>query len=466
MGQVLPIRFGQDNPQPKAKKIQYDAATKTLQVPNHVSIPIIEGDGIGPEIMKATKKVVDKALKLAYGTKRSITWVPMIIGEKALAAGKKLIPDETLDTIEGHRVFLKGPVNTPLGKGFRSVNVALRSMFDLNACIRPLKSIPGVITPLKNDNIDLVLFRENTDDIYQGIEFAQGSDEAKALIELLNTQYDANIALDSGIGIKPMSETKSKRFVQQAIQYAIDHHRPSLTLVGKANIMKFTEGAFLKWGQQVAKEQFGDRIVLEKDFWDQYGGDAKKLPEGSVVLKQRLTDAMMMELIKKPEQHSVIVTTNLNGDLLSDEGAGLIGGLGVAPGANVGDGYAMFESTHGSAPDIAGQNLANPTALLRTASLMLDHLGWKKAADKITQGIKDAIAHGQMTGDLAKEVNEAGGVKRYGFRRKVESLGTDAFGDAVIAQMERVQKRSPVSIITEGLNSTLNRLTGSKKKAS
>lgn len=443
--QVLPVhkgqvRFGQ-TPPPHYSPITLDGAGN-LRVPAYVTIPVIPGDGIGEEIMPQGIRAADAAVRLAYGNTRSIHWLPLEIGAKALKAGKKLIPDAVLDTLKRHHVFVKGPVETPSGGGFQSVNVALRQHLDLYACIRPFQSIPGVVTPMKVDKTDMVLFRENTEDVYQGIEFAKGTPLAKLLVWVLNvlfpllnkainlftgkdTQYVADLREDSGIGIKPISESASKRIIRAAIQYAIDHQRPSVTLVGKGNIMKYTEGAFREWGRQVAKAEFGDKTILYEDFKKTYQGDyhaAKR--DGKVVIQECHTDAMFQDVIQKPEAHSVIVTMNLNGDYLSDAIAATVGGLGVTPGANIGDGYAMFESVHGSAPDIAGQNKANPTALFFTMAMMLDHIGWKPAAQLLRRGVENTLKAGKMTADLARLAGKP-------------ALSTTAFTDAVIDSMTR-----------------------------
>lgn len=373
-------------------------------IPNHVRIPFIEGDGIGPEIMKEAQRVVNSAVENAYGNTRSIEWVPMIAGEKAIAAGDAAIPESTINTIKDHLFFVKGPLNTPTGKGIRSVNVQLRKMFDLFACIRPVKVIPGIVTPMKQDRTDMVLFRENTEDVYSGVEFKQGSPEAQRIIQVLNTEFNAGIRPDSAIGIKPISEFASKRIIEKAIDYAIEHGKPSVTMVHKGNIMKFTEGAFAEWGKEVAREKYPDKVVVWDDFVKDYGGDYSKLPKGKVILQERLTDAKFQDVILNPQWDSVVVTMNLNGDLLSDSYAASIGGLGVAPGANIGDKFAMFESTHGSAPDIAGKNKANPTALLLTMTMMLDEMGWDEAANMMTQAVEKTLKDRKMTGDLARHI--------------------------------------------------------------
>jgi isocitrate dehydrogenase len=434
---MTPLRFG-ETPQ----KITVDARGK-LVIPNHVVIPAIAGDGIGPEIMPQGMRITEAAVRLTNGDTRSITWLPLEIGTKALNAGKKLIPEEVMETLKQHFVFVKGPVDTPSGGGFRSVNVDLRKRMDLFACVRPVKSIPGVVTPMKVDKTDIVLFRENTEDVYQGIEFAKGSPLAKLLIWILNAvfpvvnlimntikgtdnHYVAGVREDSGIGIKPISESASKRIIRAAIQYAIDHDRPSVTLVGKGNIMKYTEGAFREWGREVAQQEFPERTILFDDFKKVYKNDyAAARKDKKIIIQELHTDAMFEAAIKKPENHSVVVTMNLNGDYLSDALAATVGGLGVTPGANIGDRYAMFESVHGSAPDIAGQNKANPTALFFTMAMMLEHIGWKPAADLLRKGVEKTLASGKLTGDLAREAKQD----------PAKALSTSAFTDAVIETM-------------------------------
>jgi isocitrate dehydrogenase len=411
-----------------------------MHVPNHVIIPVIDGDGIGPEITPQAKRVVEAALRLTDPNK-SIEWLPLTIGQKALAAGKAVLPPEVIETIKACHVFVKAPVETPLGGGFRSVNVTLRQLFDLFQCIRPIKHLPGVVTPMKKDKLEVVLFRENTEDLYQGIEYPQGSLAAKILVVVVNTviplvtklvnlftgrqdYYVAGINANGGIGIKPITEFNSKRLVRAAIQYAIDHKRPSVTLVGKNNIMKFTEGAFINWGKEVAEQEFRNNTISAEEFKEKYGSDYQKsMADGKVVIQERITDAMMQDIILYPEMHSVIATMNLNGDIMSDLAAATAGGVGTSPGANIGNGYAMFEATHGTWPAGAGKNIANPTALILSMAMMLDYLGWSKAAEKIRQGIDKTLENGKMTGDLAKPAG-------------VPVLSTTDYTDAVIHTME------------------------------
>ena len=414
-------QFGQVAP--KHRKVSIDASGNWV-IPDHVIIPYIPGEGIGPEIIESSKRLIDQALKLSYGNRRSIQWKPLLAGIKAQEAGKDILPQETIDEITDHHLFVKGPLATPLGGGHRSINVTLRKMFDLFACIRPVRAFDGVESPLKNNKLDVVIFRENTEDLYAGIEFEQGSPGAKKLQALLK-ELGHDVPDDAGLGIKPISESASKRIVQKAIQYAIDSGRPSVTVMHKANIMKYTEGAFLKWAREVAKDQFPDKVVLAEDFQTLYGGDMKRVPKGNVVLQEVIADNMFQQLTLNPQNHSVIVTMNLNGDYISDDAAANVGGLGLAPGANIGDKYAMFEATHGTAPDIAGQNKANPSSMFLTTIMMLNHMGWSQAGDRMLKGMEAALAHGSLTGDLARNVAGA------------KALSTTAFTDAVIAEMHQ-----------------------------
>lgn len=418
---VFSLQFGAANV--PHGKITLDPAGNHV-IPNHVRIPFIGGDGIGPEIMVEAQRAVDKAVELVYGNDRSIEWVPMIAGEKALAAGKGVLPEETIQTIKDHKFFVKSPLNTPTGGGFRSINVHLRKMFDLFACVRPVKNLEGVVSPMKQDRTDIVLFRENTEDVYSGMECEEGDPKTLKLIAFLKELYGYDIPADSALAIKNISKSASKRLVKEAIQFALNDGRHSVTLVHKGNIMKFTEGAFAKWGKEIAKEAFGDKALLWDEFMAQYGGDFTKLPEGKVVIQERLTDAKFQDVIMNPHWDSVVATMNLNGDLLSDAYAATVGGLGVAPGANLGTEYAMFESTHGSAPDKAGKGIANPTALMLTMNMMLDHMGWHEASDLLMKGIEESLKAHKMTGDLAERIPET------------PKLSTTEYTNAVIEAMQ------------------------------
>lgn len=391
-------------------------------------IPFIEGDGIGPEISSAMRAVVDAAVRTAYGSKRKIVWYEVFAGEKAASRFGKSLPDDTLAAIARFNVAIKGPLNTPTGEGIRSLNVALRKHFDLFQCVRPVRYFKGVPSPmLRPQDLNIVIFRENTEDVYSGIEFQAESEAAKRVIALAG-ELGETIRPDSGIGIKVISRTGSKRLIRAAIQYAIDHNRDSVTIVHKGNIQKFTEGAFLRWGEELALEEFGDRIVFEKDLWTVHNGN---LPEGKILLRSRIADAMFAELLLKPTRYSVVACCNLNGDYLSDAAAGQVGGLGIAPGANIGDHYALFEATHGTAPDIAGQNIANPCSLLLSAVMMLDFLGWTEAGELIIKAIEATIGANHLTKDLAIPA----GLSTH--------LSTTQFGEELVKSVKSLRPKAP-----------------------
>jgi isocitrate dehydrogenase len=354
----------------------------------------MEGDGIGPEIWKATRPVLDAALAAAVRGEYVLDWVELLAGDKAMAATGEPLPRATLDALAGADVAIKGPLGTPVGKGMRSLNVALRQIFDLYACIRPVTWIEGVPAPVKcPEKVNMVIFRENTEDVYAGIEYAAASSEARRLGDFLRRELGAAIAPDAALGIKPMTERGSKRLVRRAVQYALDRGLPCVTLVHKGNIMKFTEGGFRAWGYEAAAE-FGERVVTE----------AEALPadrEKRVVIKDRIADAMFQECLLKPEQHSVLAAPNLNGDYLSDALAAQVGGLGLAPGVNMSDSLAFFEATHGTAPRKAGQDTANPGSLMLSGAMLLDHLGFGKAGNLVRQALARLIAAKTVTNDLA-----------------------------------------------------------------
>lgn len=376
-----------------------------LTVPNVPIIPFIEGDGIGRDIWRATKAVLDGAVQAAYGDERRIEWLEIYAGEKAQEKTGQWLPAETVEAIGKHLVAIKGPLTTPVGGGFRSLNVTLRQKLDLYACVRPVRYFQGVPSPLVHaDRVDVVLFRENTEDVYAGIEWEEGSAEAGKLINLLKSEFDVNIREDSGIGIKPMSVTGSKRLVRKAIQYAIDHKRSSVTLVHKGNIMKFTEGAFRDWGYELARSEFADQTISEEELWEKHDGNA---PEGKIVIKDRIADAMFQNLMIKPQDYDVIACPNLNGDYLSDAAAAQVGGLGMAPGANIGSTVALFEATHGTAPKYADKDVINPSSLILSGVLMLEHMGWQEAADKVISGITKTIDQKRVTYDLERNMEGA-----------------------------------------------------------
>ena len=396
-----------------------------LTVPNHPIIPFIEGDGTGPDIWKASQPVLDAAVAKAYGNKRKIVWMEIFAGEKAVKTygGDAWLPDDTLQAIRDYGVAIKGPLTTPVGGGIRSINVALRQELDLYACVRPVRYFQGVPAPVKEpQKLDIVIFRENTEDVYMGIEWKEGSKEAEALIRHINQgpgkALKKSIRADSGIGIKPISITGSKRLVRRAIQYAIDHNRPSVTLVHKGNIMKFTEGAFADWGYEVARQEFGDHTVTEADVTSKHGG---KAPAGKVVINDRIADAMFQQVLLRPSEYSVIATTNLNGDYLSDACAAQVGGLGLAPGANIGDKAAVFEATHGTAPKYAGLDKINPGSVILSGVMLLNHLGWDEAANLIEKGLERTIAKKTVTYDLERQMTGATLTSCSGFGKQIVS---------------------------------------------
>jgi len=389
----------------------------TLTVPDDPEIPYIEGDGIGQDITPAMIKVVDAAVDKAYGGKRKIKWIEVLAGEKAFKETGNYLPEETLKTIKECVVAIKGPLTTPVGGGFRSLNVTLRQVLDLYACVRPVRWIPGTPSPVKlPEKVNMVIFRENTEDVYAGIEFESGSKEAKRLIEFLREELKKPVREDAGIGIKPISPFGSKRLVRKAIKYALEHKLPSVTLVHKGNIMKYTEGAFRNWGYEVAKEEFPEVTVAEEEIPTRFPNG---VPEGVVVIKDRIADAMFQWALLRPEEYSILATPNLNGDYLSDALAAQVGGLGMAPGANIGDGYAVFEATHGSAPKYAGLDKANPSSLILSAKLMLEYIGWKEAADLIWEALAKTIQIKVVTYDLARQMEGAREVKCSEFAEEV-----------------------------------------------
>ena len=373
-----------------------------LVVPDRPTIPFIEGDGTGPDIWRATRLVLDAAVAKAYGGKRAIVWQEVLAGEKAFNATGEWLPEKTLEAIRTYRVAIKGPLTTPVGGGIRSVNVQLRQVLDLYACVRPVRYIDGIPSPMKApEDVDMVVFRENTEDVYIGYEWEADSPMAKKLIDFIDREEGRRIRAGSGIGIKPISRFGTRRLVKMAVQYALDHRRPSVTLVHKGNIMKFTEGAFRNWGYEVAQDVFGDRVVTEEAVWSQYDG---RVPEGRVVIKDRIADAMFQQILLRPAEYDVLAMPNLNGDYMSDALAAMAGGLGMAPGANIGDGYAVFEATHGTAPKYAGLDKINPGSLILSGAMMLDHLGWQEAAEAVRQGVIGAINAKQVTYDLARQM--------------------------------------------------------------
>lgn len=371
-----------------------------LIVPDDPIIPFIEGDGVGPDIWRAAQPVWDTAVERAYGGRKFIVWKEVPAGEKAYRKTGRWLPEETLQTIREHIVAVKGPLTTPVGGGYRSLNVAIRQALDLYACIRPIRYIKGVPSPLKEPwKVDLVIFRENTEDVYAGIEWPSESEEARSIRDFLGERFGVWVREDAGIGLKPISKFCTQRLVRKAINYALEHGRKSVTLVHKGNIMKYTEGAFRDWGYEVARE-FGDRVAFESELWD---GPL----DGVVLLKDRIADSMFQQVLLRPEEYDVIATSNLNGDYLSDACAAQVGGLGMAPGANVGDFSAVFEPTHGTAPKYAGLDRVNPSSLILSGAMMLEYIGWKEAADLVVRALERAISEKKVTYDLARQMEEA-----------------------------------------------------------
>jgi len=392
-----------------------------VMTPDHPTIPFFPGDGTGPDIWRATEMVLNAAVRNAYNGKRQIHWLEIPAGEKAFAQTGEYLPEESLDAIRRHRVAIKGPLTTPVGKGIRSVNVALRHVLDLYACIRPSRHIPNVPCPIKRpQDVDMVIFRENTEDVYMGLEWPSNSPEAAECIALFEKLSGKTIRPDSAIGIKPISRFGTRRLVRKAIQYAIQHKCCSVTLVHKGNIMKFTEGAFSAWGYELAAEEFGELTMTEAEVYEKHGG---KPPQGKIVIKDRIADAMFQQILLRPAEYSVLAMPNLNGDYMSDALAATVGGLGMAPGANIGDEYAVFEATHGTAPKYAGQDKVNPGSLILSGVMMLDYLGWPEAAELVRKGLAGAVAAGKVTYDLARQMEG------------VTELSCSGFGKAVCEYM-------------------------------
>ena len=392
-----------------------------LNVPHDPIIPFIEGDGVGPDIWTTSQMVFDAAIKKAYHGKRRIIWKEIYAGEKANGKFGTYLPDETIAAFKEYLVGIKGPLTTPVGGGIRSLNVALRQILDLFACIRPVKYYAGTPAPVKRPElVDIVVFRENTEDLYAGIEWSKGSTEVLKVISFLNDQMGTHISDDSGIGIKPISVHGTKRLVRMAIEYAISHGKKTVTLVHKGNIMKFTEGAFRDWGYELAKEEFGDVTVSEADLNKKYEG---KLPEGKILINDRIADSMFQQVLLRPGEYEVLAVPNLIGDFISDALAAQVGGLGMAPGANIGIPFAVFEATHGTAPKYAGQDKINPGSLILSGAMMLEHLGWTEAAELIRKGIAKAISDKQVTYDLERQMEGA------------TLLKCSEFGKAIIERM-------------------------------
>ena len=397
------------------------SADVELMVPDQPIIPFIEGDGTGPDIWGATRMVLDAAVEKSFQRRKKIIWQEVLAGEKAFDQVGEWLPDQTLENIRKYRVAIKGPLTTPVGKGIRSVNVALRQILDLFACVRPVKYITGVPSPLKRpEDVDMIVFRENTEDVYAGFEWEAHSKCARQFIDLAEKETGRTIRPDSGIGLKPISRTGTRQLVNMAIEYALNNNKKSVTLVHKGNIMKFTEGAFRNWGYELAADNFSDTVITEEALYDEFDG---QLPEGRIVIKDRIADAMFQQILLRPAEYDVLALPNLNGDYISDAIAAMAGGLGMAPGANIGNGFAVFEATHGTAPKYAGKDKINPGSMILSGAMMLEYLGWNEAASLIRESIARVINKKTITYDLARQVEGAREVK------------CSEFGWAIIAEM-------------------------------
>jgi isocitrate dehydrogenase len=394
-----------------------------ISVPNNPIIPFIEGDGTGPDIWFASKMVLDAAVEKAYKGKKKIVWMEIFAGEKAVKTyGKnQWLPKETLEAIKEYIVAIKGPLTTPVGGGIRSLNVTLRQELDLFACVRPVKYYAGTPSPVKRPkDLDVVIFRENTEDVYAGIEFKAESKEATDLIKYINKKFEKNIRIESGIGIKPISKFGTERLVKKAIEYAIANKRPSVTLVHKGNIMKFTEGSFKEWGYETAKKYYGQYTITEDELWKKFNGNA---PDGKIIIKDRIADSMFQQALLRPSEYDVLATPNLNGDYLSDACAAQVGGLGIAPGANMSYHYAVFEATHGTAPKYAGLDKVNPGSVILSGVMMLEYMGWNIAAKLIEKAMGKAIKNKTVTYDFARLMKGA------------TELSCSDFGRAIVKNM-------------------------------
>jgi isocitrate dehydrogenase len=408
----------------EGEKIEIDKDDGSLIVPDNPIIPYIEGDGTGPDIWHASEIVFDAAVKKAYDGKKNIVWHEVLAGEKAFVETGNWLPTETLESVKRYIVAIKGPLTTPVGGGIRSLNVALRQQLDLYACVRPVRYFRGTPSPVKRPELmDLVIFRENTEDLYAGIEWQSDSEEANMVIDFLSKNLNVTIRPSSGIGIKPISPFGTKRLVRKAIQYAIEYEKRSVTLMHKGNIMKFTEGAFRDWGYELAKDEFGDVTITEDELWEKHGG---KMPDSKIVIKDRIADSMFQQILTRTDEYDIVTTPNLNGDYLSDASAAQVGGLGMAPGGNIGDSYAVFEATHGTAPKYAGQDKVNPGSVILSGVMMLQYLGWKDAADLIVKALEKTIIDKTVTYDLHRQIEGA------------TLLKCSEFGEKIVENMNQV----------------------------
>ncbi|HXW07560.1 MAG TPA: isocitrate dehydrogenase (NADP(+)) [Vicinamibacterales bacterium] len=403
---------------PPAQGTAISRTNGRLVVPDDPIVPFIEGDGTGPDIWRASVRVFDAAVQKAFHGRKRIVWFEVPAGEKAHRDHGEWLPNDTLEAVRTYKVAIKGPLTTPVGGGIRSLNVTLRQVLDLYACVRPVRYFAGTPAPVTHpERMNVVIFRENTEDVYAGIEWAKGTPEARRIIEFLDTQMGKRVRPDSGIGIKPISETGSKRLVRMAIQYAIENRRRTVTLVHKGNIMKFTEGAFRDWGYELAKAEFRDQIVTE----DEVSGGASR--EGRILVNDRIADSVFQQVLTRTSEYDVFATPNLNGDYLSDACAAQVGGLGMAPGANIGDEIGFFEATHGTAPKYAGKDVINPASVILSGVMMFRYLGWGEAATLIENGLERTIRQKKVTYDLARQMEGA------------TELKTSAFADAIIGNM-------------------------------
>ncbi len=408
----------------EAEKITIDKKAKKLIVPDRPVIPFIEGDGIGPDIWHASQIVFDAAVEKAYNGKREIIWHEVLAGEKAYEQTGEWLPEKTLEDIRSYIVAIKGPLTTPVSGGIRSLNVALRQLLDLYACVRPVRWIKGTPNPVKNPGkLDVVIFRENTEDVYSGIEWESGTKEAEDIRNFLVNTYGVSIREKSGIGIKPISPYGTKRLVKKAIEYAIDYGRKSVTLVHKGNIMKFTEGAFREWGYEIAKEQFGDITITEDELWDEFNG---KMPKDKILIKDRIADNMFQQVLTRPNEYDIVAMPNLNGDYMSDACAAQVGGLGVAPGGNIGDYLAVFEATHGTAPKYAGQDKVNPGSVILSGVMMFQYLGWNEAADLTVNAMEQTVLNKTVTYDLERQMEGA------------KLLKCSEYAEAIVENMDNI----------------------------
>jgi isocitrate dehydrogenase len=390
---------------------------KDLVIPNNPIIPFIEGDGTGRDIWKASQFVFDAAVEKASKGSRKVVWYEVFAGEKAFDKFGNWLPGDTLAAIQEFRISIKGPLTTPVGGGIRSLNVSLRQLLDLYACVRPVRYFDGVPSPVKHpEKLNVVVYRENTEDVYAGIEWPAHSTEALKLIGFLEKELGKKVRIDSGIGIKPISITATKNLVRRAIQYALDNSRRSVTIVHKGNIMKYTEGAFRDWGYQLAREEFGSRTVTEEEVTTKYDF---KVPDGKLLIKDRIADSMLQQVLTRPDEYDVIATPNLNGDYLSDACAAQVGGLGIAPGANIGDGFAVFEATHGTAPKYADKDVINPGSVLLSGCMMFEHMGWKDVAQTIENAFAKTIRQGKVTYDLERLMSGATKLKTSEFAKAI-----------------------------------------------